>query len=294
MIEIKNITKAYDKKIVLENLNLSIPSNTIFGLTGINGVGKSTLLRILAGVMKVDAGEVLFDGENIFENVKIKSQLFFLPDEPSYKEGSYNIKNLISLYETFFDFNHEVFQGFINHFNLDIKSPLRTFSKGMRRQTFLAAAIATTPKYLLMDEAFDGLDPSARLYFKRELIKLREENQATIIIASHSIRELEDICDSYALLANKKVGGTGDLNESLERYYKLQTAFKDLDKVEKAKEIKGDVKVSGHIVTIMGKDNKSEAISQLMALSPIFIDELRVSFEEMFIYEVENGGEKIG
>ena len=192
MIEVKGLKKGYDKKAVLVDMNLRVQSGAVFGLVGINGAGKSTLLRTLAGVLKADAGEVLFDGEKVYENVAVKREIFFLPDDPYY-DTNVTAEGLADLYRAFYEFDEAVFDGFVTEFSLEKNKPIRNFSKGMKRQVFVALALACRPKYLLLDEAFDGLDPLARLIFKRGLIELVEEKGSTVVISSHSLRELEDI-----------------------------------------------------------------------------------------------------
>ena len=170
MIEIKNLYKSYDgKKDVLQNVTLSIPDSTVFGLVGINGAGKSTLLRLLAGVLKKDGGQVCVDGEEVFENEMVKKEIFFLPDEPFYT-SNVTASSLAELYRSVYPFDDDVYQAYLNKFKLDTQTPIRNFSKGMKRQVFVSLAFAIAPKYLLLDEAFDGLDPLARIVCKKGII----------------------------------------------------------------------------------------------------------------------------
>ena len=184
MIEIKRLTKAYDKAPVLRDVNLAVPDKSVFGLVGINGAGKSTLLRLISGVLKADNGIILIDGEPVYENEAAKRQIFFLPDDPYYT-SNINGSGLAELYKTFYDFDAEVYGRYLDQFKLSPKAPIRNFSKGMKRQVFVSLALAVRPKYLLLDEAFDGLDPLARMVFKRGVIDLVEEKGSTVIISSH-------------------------------------------------------------------------------------------------------------
>ena len=204
MIEIKNLSKSYGKTSVLEKVNLTVSEGSVFGLVGINGAGKSTLLRLISGVLKPNEGEIFVDGELVYENEKAKGKMFFLPDDPYYTPNI-NSKGLAELYKTFYDFNEETYAQYLDKFKLSEKAPIRNFSKGMKRQVFVSLALAVRPKYLLLDEAFDGLDPLARMVFKRGLIELVEEKKSAVIISSHSLRELEDISDSYGLLDHKTI-----------------------------------------------------------------------------------------
>ena len=169
MIEIKHLSKSFGDKKVLEDLDLVIENGKVFGLVGINGAGKSTLLRLLSGIYKADSGNIYIDGEDVYENEKVKKNIFFLPDEPYYAANTTPL-SLISLYETFYELDKEVYLNYLNGFALPLKKSMHNFSKGMKRQVFIALALAIKPKYLLLDEAFDGLDPLARLTFKRALI----------------------------------------------------------------------------------------------------------------------------
>jgi len=285
MIEIKNLTKRYDDFEALSNLNLTIPSGSIFGLIGVNGAGKSTLLRTLAGVFKAEEGQIFYDGEEVYNNEKLKRQIFFMPDEPYYATGM-NGEKLAELYRSFYDFNNEVFLNFVKEFSLNLKTPIRSFSKGMKRRLFVSIAFACSPKYLLLDEVFDGLDPGARLQLKRGLIDMLDKNKGTAIIASHSLRELEDICDCFGLIDGKRVVDSGSLSNYLDQIYKFQVAFN-------SPILRGQLdfevlsfEQNGRVATITAKGEKQQIINKIKALNPILIDEMPVDFEEYFISKI--------
>lgn len=285
MIEIKNITKRYENNVALQNLNLIIKEESIFGLIGVNGAGKSTLLRLLSGVLHPDEGEILFDNKPIYENEKIKQELFFLPDDPFYSLGTTG-KQLKEFYSSFYNFNNETFNYYIDEFKLDINTSINTFSKGMRRQLFVCMAFAISPKYLFLDEVFDGLDPSARLILKKGLIDLINKNKGIIIMASHSLKELEDICDSFGLFENKAITKSGSINEALDGVYKFQIAF---DKKVEKENLGFDYlsfEASGRIIKVVVRGNKEEYLKKIKELNPLIIDEVAVDFEEFFISEV--------
>ena len=203
MIRLTDVTKSYGRTQALTGASATIPTGCVFGVVGVNGAGKSTLLRLMAGVLRADSGKVEYDGEDVFENEKVKRELFFLPDEPYYG-GNTTGKTLEALYSAYYPFSKDLFKDWCEKFGLDRNAPVRNFSKGMKRQMFLSLALSCQPKYLIIDEAFDGLDPGARLEFKRALIRLSEENACTAIIASHSLRELSDICTHFALISEGK------------------------------------------------------------------------------------------
>lgn len=288
-IELKGLQKSYGEKPVLQEMNLVVESGSVFGLVGINGAGKSTLLRILAGVLRADSGCVEIGGEPVFENEKVKQGIFFLPDDPFYTTHV-SARALAELYRTFYDFDEAVFKEYLAKFDLEAEKPIRNFSKGMRRQVFVALAIACRPKVLLLDEAFDGLDPLARLVFKRGLIELVEELGATVVISSHSLRELEDICDSYGILDGGRISSSGDLMQTLASVKKLQMAFShEVSEADFAFPHTAYEK-TGRVVKLIVKGDLSAAMECVYALNPMFVEEIEVDFEELFVSEVQERG----
>ena len=223
MIEVKNLTHYLGGKKILENVNITIPEGSVMGLVGINGAGKTTLLRLISGVYRPDEGEVLLDGEEMTDEKR--AELFFLPDDPYYTIHTTG-KSLFEMYKVFYPaIDHKIFLEYMAEFELDEKKPIRNFSKGMRRQLYIALALSVRPRYLLLDEAFDGLDPLARLAFKKAINRAVEEDGTAVLISSHSLRELEDFCDSYALIDKMTVASSGDISERVNRYCKFQLAI---------------------------------------------------------------------
>lgn len=290
MIEIKNLIKGYEKgKPVLSNLSVTIADATVFGLVGINGAGKSTLLRVLAGVMKADGGQVCVDGENVYENEKVKQGMFFLPDDPFYT-ANVTAEGLAEMYQAVYNLDKKVFADKLASFALDSKKPIRNFSKGMKRQVFVALALAIAPKYLLLDEAFDGLDPLARLTFKKCIVELVEEKGTTVVISSHSLRELEDICDSYGILDHGTITCSGELESDLNKVHKFQAAFQGEVKAEEFGFACMAFEQTGKVARFITKAGAEEVLQKLEKLNPIFVEEIEVDFEEMFIGEVQARG----
>lgn len=286
MIEIKGLGKSYGPEKVLEKVNLTVPDASVFGLVGINGAGKTTLLRMMADVLRPDEGTVEYDGENIAGNAKKRKELFFLPDDPYYAAGT-TVEKLVELYKSFYSFDDELFSRYEKLFSLERRTPVRNFSKGMKRQAFAALAIACRPKYLLLDEAFDGLDPLARLELKRGIISLEG---TTAVISSHSLRELEDICSGFALLDGGAVADAGDLSETLERVHKFQAAFEEPVPRERFPFECLSFESEGRVVRFVVRGGREEIVSALKALSPIFVEEIKVDFEELFLCEVKSRG----
>ena len=290
MIEIKNLSHSLGKKKILDGIDLTLADGSVMGLVGINGAGKTTLLRLISGVYNADEGEILIDGLPNSDEAARK-ELFFLPDDPYYTTYTTG-KNLFDMYSVFYPkMEHAVFEQYMSEFALDSKKPIRNFSKGMRRQLYIALALSVKPKYLLLDEAFDGLDPLARLSFKRAINTLVEENGTSVIISSHSLRELEDFCDCYALIDKMTVASSGDIAERVERFCKFQLAF-----VNDVSEAAFDglpvvsLEQSGRFFRIVLEGRTDDMRARLNELCPAVIEQMHMDFEEMFIHEVEKRG----
>ena len=289
MVKTEGLKKSFGKHIVFDGADISVEDGSVCGLIGINGAGKSTLLRILSGVIRPDSGNVSIDGMPVYDNQAVKKDIFFLPDDPYY-DTNVNIKRLSELYAAFYDFDRKKFDEYIKQFGLPVDKSIRNFSKGMRRQAFIAVAFSCKTKYLFLDEAFDGLDPLCRMEFKRGIIECKERG-ATVIISSHSLRELEDICDSFILLDSAKVKQSGGLVDALGNIFKLQFAFSgdDFMREKLPFEVLRFSKL-GRVITIVAHGNSEDAISQISALSPLFVEEIPMDFEDMFIEEVLSRG----
>jgi ABC-2 type transport system ATP-binding protein len=290
MIEIKNLSHSFGGKKILDGVNLSLNDGSVMGLVGINGAGKTTLLRLISGVYNADEGEILCDGQSI-SSEDARKKLFFLPDDPYYTVYTTG-KSLYDMYKVFYpDMDRGVFEKYLSEFGLDEKKPIRNFSKGMRRQLYVALALSVRPKYLLLDEAFDGLDPLARLAFRRAINKAVEEDGTGVIISSHSLRELEDFCDCYALIDNMTVASSGDISEKVDRFCKFQLAFtSDVDEKCFTGLPVVSLEKSGRFIRIVLEGKGEELEDKLMALSPAVIEQMPMDFEEMFIHEVEERG----
>ncbi len=292
MLEIKNVCKSFGNKNVLDNVSLDIDFGSIFGLVGVNGAGKSTLLRSIAGVYKIDDGTIVLDGLDTYEDYEVRKNILLVSDDPYYPYGS-SLRSLKEFYKGFYNFDEELYHKYLDLFGLDEKANISNFSKGMKRQSMLLLALSCKPKLLLLDEAFDGLDPIVRVYIKNALSDLIEDNQSLIIISSHNLKELEDICDSYGILENGHIETYGDLIESKANINKYQLAFKD--EIDKDLFKGFDVLYSsgeGRIITLVIKGDKEEVCQKLEKLNPLILDVLNVNFEELFIYE-HTGGKNV-
>lgn len=231
MIEIKNLKKSFDGTVnVLDGLNSSIPDNAIYGLVGANGSGKSTLLRLINSIYKADEGEILVDGKLAYDDVDVKKEMVFVPDDLFFYPG-YSLYDTAKFYQSFYDnFDLEFVFDTARKLKLDFNKSINTLSKGMRRQCAIICALATNAKYIFFDETFDGIDPVVRQYFKKLIAKQMTKKDTTVIMTSHNLRELEDICDSLGLIYNKKIIFERDINALKTDMVKIQISLnKDFD-----------------------------------------------------------------
>ena len=289
MLKIEGLYKAFKDKKVLEGLDLVLNEGSIFGLVGVNGAGKSTLLRCIAGIYEADHVSVLFNGEDTFKNPAVRKDIFFVSDEPYYPIAA-NIRTMKEFYSSFYDVDMKTYSEVLNLFHLDDTKPISSFSKGMKRQASLLFALSIAPKLLLLDEAFDGLDPIVRHDLKRMLYELIEEQKATIIISSHNLKELEDICDSYGILENGRIASYGDLLESKANLNKYQLAF--ASPIDESVFDAFDILYSrkeGSVYSFVIRGDRQQVEEKLQKLDPLILDTLPVNFEELFIYEHEGG-----
>ena len=290
MLTIDNVCKKFDHRVILDDLSFEVADGSIFGLVGVNGSGKSTLLRLISGIYEPEGGSICLNGLDTYKDVEVRKDIVFVSDEPYYPFGA-NIETLKEFYSSFYDLDEEAYLKNLKLFGLDPKRSISNFSKGMKRQTSLLFALAIHPKLLLLDEAFDGLDPVVRLNFKKALADLLEDEQISVIISSHNLKELEDICDSYGILENGKVTTYGDLLQSKENVNKYQLAFReDLDKDDfNGFEVLSFEKL-GQVYTLVIKGDREETEAKLQQMQPLLCNVLPVNFEELFIYEVESRG----
>ena len=290
MLNIINLHKSFNEKTVLDGVNLQVEEGSIFGLVGINGSGKSTLLRCISGVYETDFGMVLFNDVNTYQTPKVRKDIIYVSDDV-YFPANATLKSLKVFYKTFYDLDEDKYVKYLDMFGLNENTQISNFSKGMKRQSILCFALAIKPKLLLLDECFDGLDPLVRLTFKKVLVDLLEDNKTSVIISSHNLKELEDICDSFGILENGKIDTYGDLLASKENIVKFQLAYK----INKSKDYFKNLNIlsykqEGKVITMVVKGNIEEARELLKESKPLIYDEIPVNFEELFIYEVESRG----
>ncbi len=288
MIEVKNITKKFGDFTALDNVTCTIPEGCIYGMVGSNGAGKSTLLRLMSGVYQPNGGEIFIDGAPVWENKAIKSQIAYVPDELFFLGGA-TMERMSKLYAAAYPtFDKNRFTELSAAFGLDTKKPVSTFSKGMRRQASTILALSSRPKYIFFDETFDGLDPIMRTLVKKLICNDVLERNATAIITSHSLRELEDTCDQLALLHKGGLVLQSDVGNLKTSLFKVQVAFNgdytqdtfaDLDLLHYTRH--------GSVANLIVRGDRDATVAALQAKEPLLLDVLPLTLEEVFTYEME-------
>ncbi len=289
MISIKGITKKFDDYIAVDHIDIEMKEGMVFGLIGTNGAGKSTLLRMICGVTKPDEGEILIDDMPVYDNPKAKEKMFFVSDEPYFFPHG-NAADMEQYYSMVYQsFDKSEYYKLLSQFNLDSKRKIATYSKGMKKQLAMILALASKTEYILCDETFDGLDPVMRQAVKSLLAKEMGSRGLTPIIASHNLRELEDICDTVGLLHKGGVILSKDLDEMKCQIQKVQCVFKDETAYESAMRILKVIKKEqrGTMYTLTVRGDREEVAAKLTGLDTVFCEIIPLSLEEIFISETE-------
>ena len=291
MIEIRNCSKAFGEIHAIDHVLMEIGERQIFGLVGTNGAGKSTLLRMAAGVIKPDEGEILVDQEPVYENEKIKQQIFYISDGGYFPQG-YTAADLKDFYREYYpDFMTDRYSELMDQFHLDEKRRISSYSKGMKKQLLVIMGISAGTKYLLCDETFDGLDPVMRQAVKSLFAAEIMNREFTPVIASHNLRELEDICDHVGLLHKGGMLLSKDLDDMKLNIHKIQCVLKPGIKVEDLTEL--DIlktEYRGSLATITVRGARENVERQMAACEPLFFELIPLSLEEIFISETEVAG----
>ena len=288
MIKIDKLSKKYDKDYVLKDLSCNIKDNSIYGLVGANGSGKSTLLRTIMGIYEADGGVISVDGEEVYDNEIMKQKMVFVQDDLFFYPG-YTLMDTAKWYEAMYkDFDMNYLKELANMLNLSLNKKISTFSKGMKRQCALICAISTNADYMFFDETFDGLDPVIRNTMKKILIKQMNKKRTTIVMTSHNLRELEDICDNLGLLYQGGILFESDIDTIKTNMFKVQISFeKNFDKEDFEDFDILSFKKQGSVATIIIKDNDGKSKKKLEKMKPLILDYLPLTLEEVFIYEME-------
>lgn len=292
LIEIKNLTKNFDKVTAVNNMSLNISDGSVVGLVGSNGSGKSTLLRLLSGVYEPDGGNILIDGQNVFDNYIAKGKCYFIPDFPFFYNNS-TVNNTAFLYRNLYpNWNEDAFNRFCSVFPIKRDAKIINMSKGMQRQAALILALSTCPEYLFLDEIFDGLDPVVRQLLKRILIEHVSENNMTVIIASHNLRELEDLCDRVCLMHRGAMLMEREIDSLRLTMRKVQIAFAQMPDMPDIFEGINVVNVwrNGNIFNVTIRGTEEEFMPKLNRLNPAYVSAMPLTLEEIFISEMGAAG----
>ncbi|MGN0567679.1 MAG: ABC transporter ATP-binding protein [Acutalibacteraceae bacterium] len=288
MIEINGVTKRFQDFTAISRLSMRVEKSSIYGLVGYNGAGKTTLLKTVAGVYKPEEGEVKIFGENIFDNSKIKQRIFYVPDD-IYFEPNATIESMGKFYEGYYPrFDRHTMKKLAEVFGLDTKKRINGFSKGMQRQAEIVLAMSTMPEVILLDESFDGLDPAKRNLIKNLLLEYMAEQECSVIISSHNLHELADLCDHIALINGKNIVldcSVDDISGSRCKFRLIfdrdieESDFKDID----IKHFSRD----GKIITISANGDIEENEKKLEAMKPLMLEKFPLTLEEIFLEEME-------
>lgn len=291
MIKADNLTKRFQGVTAVDHIHAEIQDGTVFGLIGTNGAGKSTFLRMAAGILKPDEGTITLDGEAVFEDIRVKARCFYIPDEP-YFLGNGTADDMKTFYQGIYpNFDTDRFGKLLKSFELDGRRKIQTFSKGMKKQLAVLLGICAGTDYLFCDETFDGLDPVMRQTVKSLFANDIEERNLTPVIASHNLRELEDICDHVGLLHRGGMLLSKDLDDMKMNIHKIQcvlpagldrTNLQDLDIMT--------VEQRGSLLTLTVRGQKEEIRERMQSYHPVFFEMIPLSLEEIFISETEVAG----
>ena len=281
MLDMQNVTKTFGGFAALSDLSMHVPKGAVYGLVGPNGAGKSTAIRLLTGVYRPDSGSIMMDGQPVYENPAVKTRMCYIPDEIFFFPAA-TLEEMRKYYKGFYPhFNDELFNKLYDVFALPKKTQLRRFSKGMQKQAAFHLSICTRPDVLILDEPVDGLDPVMRRQVWSLILSDVAQRETTVLISSHNLRELEDICDHVGIMDKGKMLLERSLASMQGNTVKLQIVGeppKDLDILHTG--------TSGRLQTLVVRGTPEEVTAKVSANSPAYFDVLPLSLEEIFIYEL--------
>lgn len=287
MVEVKNLVKEFDGFRALDGANMFVKKGAIYGLVGPNGAGKSTLLRHLTGIYRQNEGTVTIDGEPIYENPGIKAKFAFIPDDIFYFMQADTIEMKRFYQGIYPKFDEQMFERLKEYFpTIDPKKNIRSLSKGMQKQVAFWLAVCTRPELLILDEPVDGLDPVMRRQIWSIIMADVSEHETTVIVSSHNLRELEDVCDHVGIMHKGKIMIERSLSDLQGSVCKIQAAFQaEMPKLPEGFEVL-HMSNTGRVYTLIVKGDPAEAKRQLEKMHPMLIDLLPLTLEEIFIYEL--------
>ena len=288
MITVKNVTKTFDSFTALDKLSLNVEKGSIYGLVGPNGSGKTTIMKAIAGIYKVDSGDISIDGKKSFENVEVKDKTIYISDE-LYFFNNFTIKQMSNFYKRVYSYwVHERFNKLKDVFNIDINRNANRLSKGMKKQVAIWLAVSAKPNVLILDEPLDGLDPVMRRKVLNILMQDVADRNLTVMISSHNLRELEDICDHVGIISNGKLVLQRKLDDMKSETHKLQLAFKDgvfPAELEDKFNVLNKSQL-GQVYSIILNGEKEKIEKEINKYKPLVFDMIPLTLEEIFIYEL--------
>ena len=281
MLEMKNVTKTFGTFKALRDLSMTVPQGAVYGLVGPNGAGKSTAIRLLTGVYTPDCGEITLDGEKVYENPAVKAKIGYIPDDPFYFPTA-SLEEMRRFYRgTYATFDDDLFEKLRKVFELPMKTPIRRMSKGMQKQAAFHLTISTRPQMMLLDEPVDGLDPVMRRQVMSLILSEVAKDGTAVLISSHNLRELEDVCDHVGILDHGQMLLERSLADMQGSTHKLQIVGdipKDIQILHET--------ISGRLRTLIVRGQAWEISTKAAAAKPAYFDLLPLSLEEIFIYEL--------
>lgn len=286
MIEVNNLTKTFDGFKALDGATLKVGKGSVYGLVGPNGAGKSTIIRHILGIYRQDEGSVTVDGETVWENASLKDRIASIPDDWYYYPSA-TIKEMMHFYKGMYkNFSVERYEKLKEVFQIDEKKQIRNLSKGMQKQVAFWLCLASMPEYMILDEPVDGLDPVMRRQVWSLMMGDVAERGTTVLVSSHNLRELEDVCDHVGIMNKGKVILERDLSELQDNMVKLQVVFD-----ESIKELPKDIPIVhadkiGRVYTLIMRMSAEGATEVLRPYAPMMIDAIPLTLEEIFIYEL--------
>ena len=285
MIEIRSLVKSFDGFRALDGLNLTVPAGAVYGLCGSNGAGKSTAIRHLAGILRQDSGEVLVEGKAVFENPDLKGRIAYIPDEVFFYTQA-TINDMMKLYQDVFPhFSKERFDKLGTVFEIDPKRLIRKLSKGMQKQAAFWLALSATPDFLLLDEPVDGLDPLMRRQIWSVLLTDVAERGTTVLVSSHNLRELEDVCDHVGIVDRGRMLLERSLSDLQENTVKIQAVFKDGQGIPPELDVL-HASSTGRLQQLVIRGKADEVSRRIEEMEPVYMDIIPLTLEEIFIYEL--------